>query len=114
MLAAARRAVDYALSVEVDLFTADRMRVDATMAAVMIVGEASKRISVDGRREIPDVDWRALSDVRQYVVHKYFLVDASELHRAVAETIRGLVPVLERALELGNVKSSRDGGGIPL
>ena len=100
MLAAARRAVDYALSVEPDSFASDRMRVDATMAAVMIVGEASKRISVEGQREIPGVDWHALSDVRQYVVHKYFLVDASELHRAVAETIHGLVPVLEQVLDL--------------
>jgi uncharacterized protein with HEPN domain len=75
MLSAARRAIDYALSVGPESFAGDRMRVDATVAAVMIVGEASKRISGEGRREIPGVEWRSLSDVRQYVVHKYLSVE---------------------------------------
>jgi uncharacterized protein with HEPN domain len=79
MLAAARRAVDLAATVNPEAFARDRMRIDAAMAAVMIVGEASKRISVEGRSEFEGISWRELSDVRQFVVHKYFLVDPGEL-----------------------------------
>ncbi|MCC6744204.1 MAG: DUF86 domain-containing protein [Acidobacteria bacterium] len=83
MLSAARRAIEYALGVSPAQFSSDRMRVDAKMAALTIVGEASKRVSPDGRRELPDVRRRDLSDIRQFVVHKYFLVAPAELHQAV-------------------------------
>lgn len=114
MLVAARRAVQYALSVSPVEFATDRMRVDATMAALMIVGEASKRVSPDGRRDLQGVDWRELSDIRQYVVHKYFLVDPTELHRAVAESLPELVATLEPLLSGGVERTPPGGGGLSL
>ncbi len=114
MLGAARRAVDYATTVSIEEFARDRMRIDAAMAAVMIVGEASKRISVEGRSEFEGINWRELSDVRQYVVHKYFLVDPGELHRAKVETVTGMIPALELALAKENLRSSPDGGSFAL
>lgn len=94
MLSAARRAIEYAPGVSPEQFSSDRMRADAKMAALMIVGEACKRVSPDGRRELPDVRWRDLSDIRQFVMHKYFLVDPAELHQAVSESLPDLVAEL--------------------
>jgi uncharacterized protein with HEPN domain len=108
MLNAARRAIRYARAVDEAEFVGDEMRVDAAMNALSVLGEASKRISPDGRRELPGLNWRQLADIRQFVVHKYFLVDPLELRETILREIPAIVGVLEAAL--GDKRT----GGDPL
>ena len=98
MLNAARRALRYAGDVDEPAFAGDEMRVDAAMNALSVVGEASKRISPDGRRAFPGLDWRRLADIRQFIVHKYFLVDPLELRETILREIPAIVAVLDAAL----------------
>lgn len=101
MLDAARRALRYATEVDQEQFNCDEMRVDAAMNAIAVVGEASKRISPDGRRELAGIDWRKYSDLRQFVVHKYFLVEPLELRTTILEDLPPLIEILSNALESG-------------
>lgn len=97
MLNAASRAVRYASEVSEREFEIDEMRLDAAMNALAIIGEASKRVSPDGRRQLPEIDWRRLADLRQFVVHKYFQVEPAELRRTLLEELPVLIARLRDA-----------------
>lgn len=98
MLAAGRRALRYASEVDQDAFVADEMRRDASMNALAVLGEASKRISVEGRSPFGELDWRGLADIRQFVVHKYFLVDPIELRKTILDRVPEILELVERGL----------------
>jgi uncharacterized protein with HEPN domain len=55
MLRAARRALTYAAVEEVE-FATDEMRQDAAMHALTVLGEASKRLSPEGRAAFAGLD----------------------------------------------------------
>lgn len=99
MLAAAKRALRYATEVDDDAFARDEMRRDAATNALTILGEASKRVSVPSRGAFSGLNWRELSDIRQFVVHKYFLVDPKELRKTILERIPAIIAVVEAGLE---------------
>ncbi|HET9769087.1 MAG TPA: DUF86 domain-containing protein [Thermoanaerobaculia bacterium] len=68
---------------------------DATILQLAVVGEAVKRLSIDTRNRMPDIPWKDIAGMRDFLIHDYFGVD---LH-TVWETSQTDVPVLRRAIE---------------
>jgi len=59
-----------------------------------IIGEAAKNVSLQLRKDAPDIPWKATAGMRDKLIHHYFGVD----YEAVYETIRQDLPVLKRGI----------------
>jgi uncharacterized protein with HEPN domain len=66
---------EYTAGMSFDAFVADRRTVDAVLWCITIIGEASRNIPDGIRDEIPDVEWREATDMRNAVVHGYHTID---------------------------------------
>lgn len=38
---------------------------------IMIIGEAASKISMETKRNNPQIEWRLLSDMRNFLIHQY-------------------------------------------
>jgi len=68
---------------------------DAVLRRLEIIGEASKNISFEFRKEHRNIDWRKVIGFRNVIVHQYFEVD---IH-IVWVTLITDIPVLKKNLE---------------
>lgn len=56
-------------------FFADETMKRAFVRSVEIIGEAIKQVPQDVRKRYPQIEWRAISGMRDKVIHHYFGVD---------------------------------------
>ena len=53
-------------------FFADRMRQDATLRTLQVIGEAVKNLSDTTRSKQPHIPWKQIAGMRDKVIHDYF------------------------------------------
>jgi len=92
---------------EVVSFTAGRARADldtdkmllrALSMSVGMMGEAASRISEATRESAPDIPWRAIVGMRNYLFHEYFRVDRDILWDTATQSIPPLISLLDALL----------------
>lgn len=81
-------------------FMGDLKTRSAVERAVEIIGEASKHIPEDLRRQFPDVPWQGMAGMRDRVSHAYFGVDYDVLWQTVTEEIPPLLLRLKEIVSL--------------
>jgi uncharacterized protein with HEPN domain len=52
---------------------------DAIIRNLEIIGEASAHISEDIKQRYPDISWKEMRGLRNFVTHQYFGVELSEI-----------------------------------
>jgi uncharacterized protein with HEPN domain len=67
-----------------DRFFNDRMRQDATLRKLEVIGQAVKNLSEATKSRQPDIPWRQIAGMRDKVIHDYFGVNL-EIVWAVVE-----------------------------
>lgn len=77
-------------SVGEDAFLADRMRQDAIIRKLEIIGEAVKQLSEETRRHRPEVPWKQTAGMRDRLTHAYFGVDLALVWRVVERDLKPL------------------------
>lgn len=77
---AASRAVEIVGSLSVDELADDRLRLDALLWNLTILGEAITQLSAETISPYADIPWRRPIDLRNRIVHGYWSVDISVLH----------------------------------
>lgn len=101
ILEACERIASYTAQIDLHSFAADRMRVDAVVRNLEIIGEAVKNIPPAQRARAPGVQWRKIAGLRDVVAHQYFAVNLTivwdiiqnrldELQHEVAALLRHL------------------------
>ncbi len=58
-----------------DLFLQDPILKRAFARSIEIIGEAAKKLSPEFKSENPEINWRAISGMRDKLIHEYFGVD---------------------------------------
>jgi uncharacterized protein with HEPN domain len=56
-------------------FLADETLKRAFVRSIEIIGEATKHVPEEFRRQHPDFEWRAMAGMRDRLIHGYFGVD---------------------------------------
>lgn len=77
-------------SVGEEAFLEDRMRQDAIIRKLEIIGEAVKRLSETTRAQRPEIPWKRIAGMRDRLTHAYFGVDLGLVWRVVERDLQAL------------------------
>ena len=67
----------------------------AFVRSLEIIGEAAKNVPEEFRARYPTVEWRAMSGMRDRLIHGYFGVD----YELVWDVVKNRIPDLRRQIE---------------
>ena len=68
----------------------------AICRSLEIIGEACSKIHPDIKAAYPSIEWRAMSDMRNKIIHFYFGID----YDVVWDTVKTDIPILEKGINL--------------
>ena len=75
-------------NVRFEAFIENREKVLAVVKLLEIIGEATKKIPDELRRQYPDIPWKAVTGMRDVLVHEYWQVDEAVVWGTVTKKIR--------------------------
>lgn len=86
----------YTLNMEYEEFRKDKKTQDAVIRNIEIMGEATKKLSEDMRKDYPNIPWKNIAGTRDKLIHNYFGVNIDIIWSIVQIEIPSLLPKIER------------------
>jgi uncharacterized protein with HEPN domain len=102
MLDFARKAVRFNKGRTRKDLDSDEMLAFATIHLIEMLGEASRTISSDFRREYSEVPWELINGTRNRLAHGYIDVDLDIIRIIVVDDLPPLIIQLKRILKAEN------------
>ena len=94
ILAAAARIDRFVSGLTLETFSADEKTKSAVLHELLVVGEASKRLSQAFRDANPGVPWRQMAGMRDKLIHAYDAVDVGEVWRTATVDVPAVATTL--------------------
>jgi uncharacterized protein with HEPN domain len=82
-----------------DQFTSDEKTIFAVNHALEIIGEATKHIPEEIRKEYPSVPWKKMAGIRDVIIHAYFGVNLNVIWNTATERLPELKRDIEKILK---------------
>jgi uncharacterized protein with HEPN domain len=95
ILIAARHVRNFVDGVDRDDFDGNAMRRSAIIHQLLVIGEATKRVSDPFRAAHPDIPWRKMAGMRDRLIHDYRQVDLEIVWGTATEMIPDLIRQVE-------------------
>ena len=95
VIAACRRIESYVAGMTREQFEADQKTYDAVVRNLEIVGEAIKNLPESARALAPEIAWRRIAGMRDFLTHAYFGINNNILW----DVISNKVPELRKSIE---------------
>lgn len=70
-----------------DEFFRDELRLDGVLYNLHVIGEAVKKLPEEFRRSHPEIPWREIAGMRDFIAHVYFALDLEILWSAVQDDV---------------------------
>jgi uncharacterized protein with HEPN domain len=99
ILEAIALAQSYVRGMTLDDFRRDPKTIDALIARLMVIGEATRSVPEAVQAAHAEVPWHKMQGLRNVIVHEYDRVDLGILWNVVQIDLPPLVPPLQAILE---------------
>ncbi|MFA4964374.1 MAG: HepT-like ribonuclease domain-containing protein [Thermoleophilia bacterium] len=76
----------------------DRLRLDAVIKNLTVIGEAAGRVPTGVTEASPQIPWSRMRGMRNIVVHEHFGIDEKVLWGTVTDDLKPLAPLLTALL----------------
>jgi uncharacterized protein with HEPN domain len=86
---------EYLEDVGFSQFQSEKMRIDAVVRELMILGEAASHISDGFKEKHAHIQWQKIRGMRNFLVHEYFGVNV----KVVWDTCRNSLPELHKTIK---------------
>jgi uncharacterized protein with HEPN domain len=94
ILAAAARIERFLAGTTMESFPDDEKTRSAVLHELLVIGEASKRLSLAFRDANPSIPWRQMAGMRDKLIHAYDAVDVEEVWRTATVDVSALAAAL--------------------
>ena len=78
-------AQSFVEGMDFETFVADVKTVSAVIRQLEIIGEATKNVPMAIRQKYPEVPWRDMAGMRDWLIHVYFKADTTLVWETVTE-----------------------------
>ena len=85
----------YTAGMSQEVLAEDDLVTDAVLRNIEIIGEATKNLPDDVRAKMPEIEWKKIAGMRDWLSHVYHSVDPD----IVWEVVETKIPQLLRAIE---------------
>jgi uncharacterized protein with HEPN domain len=92
MLESIARIKEYTEGFSFDDFRIDKKTIDAVIRNFEIIGEAASQIPANFRNKHSNIEWKAIKNFRNVIIHEYFGVNLE----IIWDLIENELPMLER------------------
>lgn len=98
MINAAKRVLLFAEGLDKSVLATNEEKQSAILYQVLIIGEATKRLSPEFRSQHPEIPWKDIAGMRDILAHQYDRVNLNTLWDAIQTDIPELLVLLEPLL----------------
>lgn len=99
MSESAKKALEFVRGMEYEAFERDEKTQFAVVRALEIIGEASKKIPEDLRKDYPEIPWREIAGMRDKLTHDYIGVNLLVVWRTLQDDLPPLIEQLEAMIK---------------
>jgi uncharacterized protein with HEPN domain len=100
MLQSAQILLDYTTGRSSSDLATNRQLQDAAIRRLLIIGEASKRVSASTKQSLTTIPWAAISGMRNRLVHEYDEIDLDVVWDTIVNSMPVLIVELEKLVPL--------------
>jgi uncharacterized protein with HEPN domain len=104
MLLAAKKIQQFTNEMSKEDFEISELHQSAVIREIQVLGEAARLVSGETKTQYSEIQWRAISGMRNRVIHEYFRVSLDIVWQVVEEDIDKLIETL------GDIISNDDVG----
>ncbi len=65
----------------------NKMRLNATLYSIQIIGESTKRLSLEFRKANPEIPWKKMAGMRDKIVHDYNRINLNLIWEVATQEI---------------------------
>jgi len=98
MLEAAHAAIEFIQGETRESLDKDRKLVFALVRAIEIIGEAASKVSQEFRDNHPQIPWKVIVGMRNWVIHAYFNVNLDIVWDTATKNLPILIAELEKLI----------------
>ncbi len=99
ILDAIRKARQFVQNYSYEDFDQDDKTVFATIRALEIIGEATKKIPGNVRKNNPQIPWKDMAGMRDVLIHDYFGIDLETVWFTVTQKLPQIELLIKKLLE---------------
>lgn len=94
MLLAAQKIVRFSENLTRETLVDEEMALSAIVREFQVIGEAGRMVSDETKAEHSQIQWQAISGLRNRVIHEYFRIDLDILWLTIQDDIPDLIKEL--------------------
>jgi len=99
ILASSAKVLRYTQGMTFEDFLGDERTFDAVVRNLQIIGEAVKNVPPDMRSRYPEIEWRKIAGLRDFLAHAYFSLEDEILWDIVESKVLPLQQQVSQIIE---------------